>query len=112
MGLKYVGEVKVLYVYTMDHRTMETLANDDGNPMPFFDGGVGPDGPSWYVPVEEIAEEVVRQIVAYNLGCVTDAHVIAGYTGSMGQKHELTARHWGHWCGFRSRGVAYARDAE
>ncbi len=40
------------------------------------------------------------------------AHVIVGYEGTPEQKRELSERFGFRWCGYTSREVVYARDAE
>ncbi len=86
--------------------------SDEDNPFPFDDNGGSPDGPSWYIPLNEVSREVVDQIEINRLGRSESAHVFVDYDGSEEQKRELNEKFFGRWCGYSGRGVAYARDAE
>ena len=111
-SLKYIEDTEILIVYNMCREAMEILSSDEDNPFPFDDNGGQPDGPSWYIPLGEVSAEIVDEIGIHCLGREASAHVIVNYDGSQEQKRELNERFWGRWCGYTSREVVYARDAE
>lgn len=111
-GLRHVEDTEILIVYNMCHEAMEILVSDEDNPLPFDDNGMEPDGQAWYIPLNEISEEVVDQLGIHRLGRESSAHVIVGYEGTPEQKRELSERFGFRWCGYTSREVVYARDAE
>ena len=111
-GLKYDGDAEVLMLYGLSiNDAIEILGSDMENPHPLDDNGGEPDGPAWIVAADEIAPEIAGQIKASHLGYTTMAHVFTGYDGSREQVAELNEKFFGRWCGYSSRGVAYARDA-
>ena len=110
-SLKHVEDTEILVVYNMTDEAIEILGADQYNPHPFDDNGAPPDGPAWYIPLDEISDEVVDQIEACQLGGRASAHVFVDYDGSEEQKQELNYFFPGRWCGYTLREVAYARDA-
>ena len=111
-GMEYAGDVEVLVLYgaTIDD-AVEVLGGDAENPYPLDDNGGAPDGPSWYVEADSIASEIVAQIEANRFGYRANARIITGYDGTDEQKRELNDKFPFRWCGYTSRQVAYARDA-
>jgi len=111
-GLQDAGDVEVLVLFGMTPEAVEILGEDADNPHPYDDNGGAPDGPSWYASMDEVASEVADEIEINQLGHRVNAHIITGYDGTDEQKRELNDKFPFRWCGYSSRGVAYARDAE
>jgi len=110
-GLKYVKDIEVLVVHTMNYEAEEILTRD-GTPFPFDDDGVAPAGPARYVPIEEVDLITVKELEANQLGHRANARVFVGYNDTDEQKRELDKRFPHHWCGYLSRVTVYTCDVE
>jgi len=110
--VKHIEDTEILIVYNMTPEVEKILMSDEDNPFPFDDNGGSPDGPSWYIPLNEVSREVVDQIEINRLGRSESAHVFVDYDGSEEQKRELNEKFFGRWCGYSGKGIVYARDAE
>lgn len=104
------GTEMVLALYSMTSEAAEILNEGMDTPYPYDDKN--PDGPSWYIPVDDLSSESIYEICTQQLGYITGARVLAGYTGSEDQKTYLHEHFPFNWCGYPSRCIVYIRDAE
>lgn len=108
-GMEVIGTVEVLALNAMSVSDAFEVINrvEEGLSGVFDDNGGEPDGPSWYIPVDEIGWQAANAITANGLGYIIDADKIKWYDGNDDDREWMKAHYPHRWCGYSSRDVAY-----
>lgn len=98
-------QIELLVLYPSTIKEVWEIMGTDAHV--FDDNGGDPDGPSWYIQLDQVDIEISGRIEINNLGYVAWGYVINEYDGTAQDRYYMHQTFPNRWCGYSSRDVAY-----
>lgn len=99
-------DVELLVLYNMNYLVLDILTAVEQQHL-FDDNGFDPDGPSWYIPSDEVDTGALLELLNRNLGYLASGVAVREFVDDYDMRQYMRGLNPFKWCGYGIRDTAY-----